>query len=148
MNCNRLNDARPIHVLGLARLDGICALRSRTFQIRHTMTCPPSGNFANFIACISSPALRAVAQHWHEARGQRRMPSWDDIPFSVFSPYDKLLWAYAYDPNASVFTGRFTGPRWGKWAGTDFPGKRLEDIHSLVNYRNTHSLLTVVATTP
>ena len=36
----------------------------------------------------------------------------------------------------------------GKWAGTDFPGKRLEDIHSPANYSNTHRLLTEVVTTP
>jgi len=112
------------------------------------MTSPPSGNFEAFLSRIGSPALIAVAQRWHEARGNKRMPCWDDIPFSVLSPHGKLAWAYAFDPKSGAFTGRFTGSRWAKWAGLYFQSRRLEDIHSPANYRNTHRLLTEVVTTP
>jgi len=112
------------------------------------MTSSAPGTFKSFLSSIQSPALRAVAHHWHEARGRKRVASWDEIPSSALSTHAKLLWAYAYDRKLGAFTGRFTGKRWGKWVGMDFHGKRLEDIHSPANYRNTLKLLTEVVTTP
>jgi hypothetical protein len=106
------------------------------------------GNFETFLSRIESSALRAVAGLWNEARGIKHAPPWNDIPFSLLSPYSNLVWVYAYEPKSGVYTGRFTGQRWGKWAGKDFHGRRLEDIHSPANYSNTHRLLTEVVTTP
>lgn len=109
---------------------------------------PPSGDFETLLSRIESPALSAVAQLWDVARGRKRMPCWNDIPFSALPPYRKHLWAYTYDPKSGVFTGHLAGQMWGRWAGVEFYGKRLEDVHSPLNYTTAYQVLTEVATTP
>ncbi|HET7084961.1 MAG TPA: PAS domain-containing protein [Rhizomicrobium sp.] len=106
------------------------------------------GNFEEFLLRIESPALRAVAQHWHEARRTRRMPALADLPPPALAPYAKFLWSFAYDPKTGQFTGRLAGDRWSKWAGKDFHGRPLKDFHSASSYRESRELLTRIVTTP
>ena len=112
------------------------------------MTSPAYGNFETFISHVESPALRTVAQCWHEARGAKRMPSWADLPSCALLPYSKLLWGFAYDPKTGEFTGRLAGNRLSKWVGENFYGGRLEDLHARANYGESQQLLTKTVTTP
>jgi len=93
-------------------------------------------------------ALRAVAQLWHEARGQRRMPSWADLPPHVLSPYFKQLWGYQYDSKTEEFTGRLAGNRLSKWVGPTFSGVRLQDFVPCSSYEASKQHLTKIVTTP
>jgi hypothetical protein len=36
-------------------------------------------SFQDFFQSIAAPELRAIAEHWDHARGDRRMPSWSAI---------------------------------------------------------------------
>lgn len=112
------------------------------------MHSSPIGNFETFLSRIQSPALRIVAQHWNEARGPKRMPSWADLSLSSLSPDGKRLWGFAYDPKTGDFTGRLAGDRLGKWIGEDFQGGRLADLHAPGNYPEAHQILTRIVTTP
>jgi hypothetical protein len=88
------------------------------------------GNFESLIHHIQSPALRAVAQLWHEARGTRRMPSWVELPVIALKPYFPMLWGIQYNPDTGDLTARLTGDRVDKWVGPDFEGARLQDLSS------------------
>lgn len=112
------------------------------------MHSPPIGNFESFLSRIQSPALRLVAQHWNEARGVKKMPSWADLSLSTLSPDPKRLWGFAFDPKTGDFTGRLAGGRLGKWVGDDFYGGRLADLHAPVNFGDAQQLLTRLVTVP
>jgi len=112
------------------------------------MTSPIPGKFEIFLSRIKSPALLAVAQHWSEARGKKRMPSWTDLSSSTLLANDKRLWCYAYDPKTGHFTGRLSGGRTAKWVGSDVYGVHLKDLHAPANYEEVLQLLTKIVVRP
>jgi hypothetical protein len=101
-----------------------------------------------FLNRIESPALRAVAEHWHQARGERLMPKWTELSSSVLAPHFKLLWGFQYDPKIKEFTGGLTGEHVKQWVGSGFAGARLQDLHSPAIVKEAQQLLTKIVTTP
>jgi hypothetical protein len=89
----------------------------------------PAVGFAAFRNTISSPTLRAIADHWHEARGDRPMPSWSQIRPSSIAPYLTWIWSFRYDRDSDEFTARLAGNHITIGFGKNFRGTRLEDIH-------------------
>ena len=65
--------------------------------------------FAEFLAAVKEPALRAVALHWEAARGARRMPGWQHIDAVAIAPYLRFVWSWKYDRASDGFTGRLAG---------------------------------------
>jgi hypothetical protein len=104
--------------------------------------------FRQFANVLSSPALQAVAQHWHQVRGDRLMPTWTDLSSSVLSPYFQLLWGFHYDSGSGDFTGRLAGAHIREWLGANFWGARLRDIHPPQVADDAHRFLTGVVTIP
>jgi hypothetical protein len=68
-------------------------------------------SFAAFEAAIVSPALKAIARHWNEARGALRMPGWSNLKPSAIAAHLPIVWACKYDPVTDTFTGRLAGER-------------------------------------
>jgi hypothetical protein len=101
-----------------------------------------------FINNIKSPALRAVAEHWHQARGGRLMPKWTDLSSSVLASHFKLLWGFQYDPKTQQFTGGLTGEHVKQWVGAGFTGARLLDLQPPAIAKEAQGLLTKIVTTP
>jgi hypothetical protein len=102
----------------------------------------------SFIDRIQSPALRAVAEHWREARGARLMPNWSHLSSSVLAPHFKLLWGFRYNPRSKEFTAGLTGEHIREWVGEKFDGARLLDIHPPAIFREAHHHLTQIVTAP
>ena len=73
--------------------------------------------------------LRAIADHWHEVRGGRPMPSWSQIRPSSIAPYLTWIWSFRYDRDKDEFTARLAGNHITMGFGKNFRGTRLEDIH-------------------
>lgn len=65
--------------------------------------------FGEFFSAIEAPALRAIAGHWEQARGAKRMPGWKDINPITLAPYLSIVWAWKYDRASDAFTGRLAG---------------------------------------
>ncbi len=65
--------------------------------------------FQEFLARISSPALRQIAEHWQKSRGQGVMPAWVDLRPSAISAHLSIIWSWRYDPISDSFTGRLAG---------------------------------------
>jgi hypothetical protein len=66
-------------------------------------------DFADFQKELVSPALRAVAAHWDEARGSSPVPSWEQLSPKSIAPYLTILWPYKYDQTSGQFVGRLAG---------------------------------------
>ncbi len=90
----------------------------------------PQHMLDTFLDSIASPALKAVASHWLAARGDRLMPSWQQIKPSQIAPHLPILWAYRYDRDTGQFTGRLAGDRITQGMGKSFRGVPLEKVHS------------------
>ncbi len=86
-------------------------------------------NFGAFESGIRSPALQAVAAHWHAVRGNRAMPSWSDLKPSRIAAYLSNVWSFRYDFGADDFFGRLVGECIGRHIGKDFRGLRLADAY-------------------
>jgi len=111
-------------------------------------TSPAPGTFKSFLSSIKSPALRAIAEHWQEARGTRRMPSWSAFGSRDLSPHFKLLWGYRYDLETGQFTVHLAGNKLRKWVEPSFCGGRLQDQTTRSIYEDVRQYLTKIVTTP
>src|ERR1700733_1912825 len=112
------------------------------------MSAPSAGNFQRLLDAVSSPTLRAIAQHWHDARGQKPMPTWTDLSSSVLSPHFKWLWGFQHDPRSDDFTGRLAGANIRDWLGANFWGASLKDIHPPNVFKESHQLLSGIISRP
>jgi hypothetical protein len=106
-------------------------------------------DFLEFCQAIGSPALRAVALHWHEARGKKKMPAWQDIQPKAIAPYLPIVWSYRYDAVEGEFIGRLAGNRIAQAYGKNFRGLKLSQAHpSADRYAATHALFLRVISEP
>lgn len=108
----------------------------------------PIGNSETLLSRIQSPLLLIVAQQWNNARKQKPMPTWKDLPFSIRSPDARHIWGFAFDPSIGEFTGKVAGNRLSKWIDERFYGGRLVDLHSAGNYEGCHRVLLRAVKTP
>jgi hypothetical protein len=112
------------------------------------MNAPSTDHFQRFIATVNSPALRVIANHWNQVRGDRLMPTWADLSSSVLSPHFKILWGFQFDPQTGDFSGRLAGKNVRDWLGANFWGASLKDIHPPRIFRESHQFLSKVVTAP
>jgi hypothetical protein len=106
-------------------------------------------NFTQFRQSIVSPALRAVALHWNEVRGTKKMPSWHDIQPKAIAPYLPWVWAYKFDRTSEEFVGRLAGNCIERAYGKSFHGLTLAQIHTSPDrYKAGRSLLLRVMSEP
>ena len=85
-------------------------------------------DFAAFQAVIVSPALKRVAGHWRDARGDRAMPAWEDIKPSAIKAQLPIIWSYKYDPLTRTFTGRMSGDKITAIFEKNFRGVLMSDL--------------------
>ena len=105
-------------------------------------------SFAEFEGSIVSVALKNLARHWNEARGNRTMPAWGDIKPGQISNVLPIIWAYTYDAQNDVFTGRVAGDRIVETFGKSFRGFPLAAIQPPEAFLWVHRLLRRVVTEP
>lgn len=86
-------------------------------------------DFSALTSRIESAALRAVVDHWQQARADKPMPAWSDLSPSAIAPYLKQLWAFRYDRQTGEFTARLAGSRVVVGFGDSFRGTPLKQLH-------------------
>jgi len=101
-----------------------------------------------FLNSIVSPALRAVAAHWDAARGDRMMPSWQQLRPSHIAAQLPIVWVYKYDRQRQEFVGRLAGDRITRNCGKNFRGIRLEELHSPELLPRMYALMSRVVQEP
>lgn len=105
-------------------------------------------SFTLFRSRIVSPALRAIADHWLAARGDKRMPSWSDLSPSAMAPHLTKIWSFKYDRAADEFYARLAGNRIMVGFGRSFRGTALKDLHRLDIYERCHANQKRIVTEP
>jgi len=105
-------------------------------------------NFEDFIQSIESADLRAVATHWRDARGDRKMPSWEQLRPSQMSAQIPMVWAYKYHRHTGQFTGRLASDRITQGFGKNFRGLLLEEAHPAESLPWIHQCLTRIVSEP
>src|SRR5580704_10450320 len=104
--------------------------------------------FAAFQAAIVSPALKRVAGHWRDARGDRAMPAWEDIEPSAIKAQLPIVWSYKYDPVARTFMGRMSGDKISAIFGKDFRGVLMSDLMPASDFGWVYAMNKRVMTEP
>ena len=105
-------------------------------------------SFEAFETVIVSPALKAVARHWNEARGSRGMPGWSDIKPSAIAAQLPIVWAYKYDPATGSFTQRLAGNRITSIFGRSGRGVPIADMYPPKDFPIAHARFRKVVGTP
>src|SRR6201986_3487856 len=85
--------------------------------------------FAEFHDDIKSPDLKAVAEHWHEARGGQMLPGWKDLNPRRIAKQLPNVWAYTYNTENDAFTGRLSGDRIVAMFGRNFRGIPMSELY-------------------
>lgn len=93
------------------------------------LTTPQTTDFGLFLRQIESEKLRAVANHWDQARGGQAMPSFRALRPATIAAFLPIIWIYSYDRETRRFTGRLAGERISQAFGKNFRGIALEDVH-------------------
>jgi hypothetical protein len=83
--------------------------------------------FPDFLSVLQAPALRDIAQHWNEIRGERRIPGWRDIEPLKIARHLPIVWSWRYDRDAERFTGRLIGQTVADLFGRSIRGVKMED---------------------
>lgn len=81
-----------------------------------------------FLAAIKADALRAVAEHWRDARAGRRMPAWRHIDPVALGKNLPLIWSWKYDRATAKFTGRLSGEEITNAFGKSLRGAKHEEF--------------------
>ena len=105
-------------------------------------------SFAEFCAQISTPSLGAVVRHWHEARGGKPMPSWEDLRPKAIAAQLPIVWSYKYDAASGAFTGRLAGDRIAQIIRKSFRGLSLAEAQSPEAFASVHAVLSRVVREP
>ncbi|HTW34337.1 MAG TPA: PAS domain-containing protein [Rhizomicrobium sp.] len=84
-------------------------------------------SFKSLEAATQADVLRELLQHWHDAKGSRRMPAWSDIRPASIKSVLPFVWSWKYDRQADRFTGRLVGDRIHKLFGANNNGRSIED---------------------
>jgi hypothetical protein len=104
--------------------------------------------FDTFHNALTSPALKAIAAHWHEARQDAPMPAWEQLQPGRIAPHLTLVWAYRYDRASGQFTGRLAGGRVARAFEQNFRGLPLEEAFSPALAGRVKELMSRVVTGP
>jgi hypothetical protein len=107
-----------------------------------------AAGFSAFRNNIQSPTLRAIADHWSEARGPRRLPSWDRLKPRQLGAHLGSVWAFDYDRTAGLFTGRLAGSNIMIGIGRNFQGAPLNELHPPHVFAEVQGHLLRVVTEP
>lgn len=90
--------------------------------------------YSRFFEAIASPALRAVASHWNDVRGDRVMPAWEDLKPSAIAGQLSIIWVFKCDPESGEITGRLAGDSIASAFKRNFRGAPLRDLHPAETY--------------
>jgi hypothetical protein len=105
-------------------------------------------SYKKFVAAVRSPELRAIAHHWNDARGNKRMPGWKDINPIAIAPYLANVWSWIYDRDSDTFVGRLAGEAINDAFGENLRGKRMQDFFAKNHYDEVFARHKRVVTEP
>jgi len=78
---------------------------------------------------INSPRLKRVFGHWHEARGTRLVPAWQDIRPARIKAELPIVWSYRYDAVQDEFLGGVAGDEIQRLLGGPIKNVQFRKLH-------------------
>jgi len=84
---------------------------------------------ADLQMAINSPKLKRVLAHWHEARGHRLMPIWQDIRPAKIKTELSIVWSYHYDALQDDFLGGIAGDAIQRLLGGPIKNAQFRQVH-------------------
>src|SRR5258706_7866520 len=84
---------------------------------------------ADLQVAINSPKLKRVLAHWHEARGHRLMPMWQDIRPAKIKTELSIVWSYHYDALQDDFLGGIAGDAIQRLLGGPIKNAQFRQVH-------------------
>ena len=78
---------------------------------------------------INSPRLKRVFGHWQEARGNRLIPTWQDIRPAKIKAELPIVWSYRYDAMQDEFLGGIAGDAIQRLLGGPIKNAQLRKVH-------------------
>jgi PAS domain len=105
-------------------------------------------NLDSFTNSIQSDALKSLAQHWLEVRGDRAMPRWSDIRPAAIKNLLPIVWSWRFEHETEKFRCRLAGDKIQSAAGSASGGDAMEVIFSQSACDYFNPLLKRVVVTP
>ena len=93
-------------------------------------------SFVSFYDSIVSPDLQAIAAHWNDARGTRRMPAWGEIDPVAIGRRLRHVWAWKYEPDIGQFVCRLAGEEIVNAFGKSPRGRAMTEFFAPEVYRD------------
>jgi hypothetical protein len=84
---------------------------------------------ADLQTAINSPKLKRVLAHWHETRGNRLMPMWQDIRPAKIKTELSIVWSYRYDALQDEFFGGVAGDAIQRLLGGPIKDAQFRQVH-------------------
>jgi hypothetical protein len=79
---------------------------------------------------IDSLRLNQILVHWCEIRGNRLMPSWQEIRPAMIKAALPITWSYRYDAEQDEFLGGFSGDGIQRLVGGPIKNARFRQVHN------------------
>ena len=87
-----------------------------------------TGGFEGFRKRIASTALQTLADHWHAAVGNKRMPAWTALRPAWLAPHLTRVFAFTYDRQTQEITRSLAGTQIFPLLDGHFRGTPLEQF--------------------
>lgn len=94
---------------------------------------------ADLLAELTDPRLRAFVSSWDAVRGNRLLPLWRDLDIAGMKHVLPYIWAWEYDRDSDVFTGKLAGEEIMSVIGRGFRGAKAHEFYTPAQYRAVHA---------
>ena len=79
---------------------------------------------------INSPRLKRILGHWRDARGNRPIPTWQDIRPARIKAELPIVWSYRYDAIQDEFLGGIAGDAIQRLLGGPIKNAQFRKVHA------------------
>lgn len=94
---------------------------------------------ADLLAELTDPRLNSFVSSWDVVRGDRPLPQWRDLDIAGMKHVLPYIWAWEYDRDSDVFTGKLAGEEIMNVIGRGFRGAKAHEFYTPAQYRAVHA---------
>ena len=92
-------------------------------------------SLAQLLAELTDPRLQAFVSSWDKVRGNRDVPRWRDLDIAAMKQVLPYIWAWVYDRESDVFTGKLAGEEILGVVGRGLRGAKAHEFYTPAQYR-------------
>ena len=84
---------------------------------------------------LTDPKLKTFVSSWDIARGDREVPRWRDLDVAAMKHVLPFVWAWVYDRENDVFTGKLAGEEILSVVGRGLRGAKAHEFYTPAQYQ-------------